>query len=184
MWMEASLPVSKTPRLYVAPKARLFVVMGVAGCGKSTIADGIATSLGGTYLDGDSFHPDANIAKMSAGEALTDEDRWPWLSTFAREIAKRDGKVVGACSALKRSYRDHIVRSTGEPVLFIYLDGSKELIGARMNARTGHFMPPSLLESQFATLEVPKADETAIRVDISKTPEQIIADAVAQISAL
>jgi len=173
MWMEASLPASEPPRL--------FVVMGVAGCGKSTIAEGIAEALDGTYLDGDSFHPPGNIAKMSAGQPLTDADRWPWLSIFASEIASREGRVVGACSALKKSYRDHITKAASAPVLFIYLNGSQDLIATRMNARTGHFMPPSLLESQFAALEVPGPDETAISVDISGAPSQIIADAIEKI---
>ena len=173
MLMEASLPVSNAPRL--------MIVMGVAGCGKSTIAEGLARELGGTYLDGDSFHPAANIAKMSAGEALTDEDRWPWLDTFASNISARDGIVVGACSSLKRSYRDFITDRAGEPVLFIYLDGSRELITNRMSERTGHFMPTSLLDSQFATLEVPAEDENAIAVDISGTQDEIIANTVKQV---
>lgn len=171
--MEASLPVSDPPRL--------FVVMGVAGCGKSTIADGIATELGGTYLDGDAFHPPANIAKMSAGEPLTDNDRWPWLEIFAREIASHQGIVVGACSSLKRSYRDFITLKAQEPVRFVYLNGSRSLIANRMNVRTGHFMPPSLLNSQFAALEVPAPEENAISVDIEGRPQEIISDAVTMI---
>ena len=165
------------------PKVRLFVVMGVAGCGKSTIAEGIAEALKGTYLDGDSFHPPSNIAKMSAGEPLTDDDRWPWLATFARELADRNGPVVGACSALKKSYRDHITKEADEPVLFIYLNGSKELIASRMNARTGHFMPPSLLDSQFDALEIPGPGELAISVGISTGPDQIVATTLSQLGA-
>lgn len=175
MSMEVSLPVSNPPRL--------MVVMGVAGCGKSTIAEGLARELGGTYLDGDSFHPAANIAKMSAGEALTDEDRWPWLSTFASNIRARDRIVVGACSSLKRSYRDFITDRAEEPVLFIYLDGSRELISNRMSERSGHFMPTSLLKSQFEALEVPGDDENAIAVDISGTQDEIVADIVKKIKA-
>lgn len=163
---------------------RLYVVMGVAGCGKSTIAEGLAEKLKGTYLDGDSFHPPENIAKMSKGIALTDDDRWPWLAVFATEIAARSGKVIGACSSLKRSYRDHITRSAGEQVLFIYLNGSRDLIASRMNAREGHFMPPSLLDSQFEALEIPKDDETAISVDISGTSDEVVAAAVKQLSML
>ncbi len=177
MWMEGSLPAFETS----GNAPRLMVVMGVAGCGKSTIADGIARALKGTYLDGDSFHPPENIAKMSAGTPLTDADRWPWLTTFSEEIAKREGPVVGACSALKRSYREHITNRAGEPVCFIYLDGSKDLIAARMNARAGHFMPPSLLDSQFAALEIPGANENAISVDISGTADDIVALAMSQL---
>jgi len=168
MLMEASLPVSSN--------TRLMVVMGVAGCGKSTIAEGLAEKLAGTYLDGDSFHPASNIAKMSAGTPLTDEDRWPWLSIFAKEISGRNGSVVGACSALKRSYRDFITKEANEPVLFIYLDGSRELISNRMSEREGHFMPTSLLDSQFAALQIPSKDEHAISVDISGTQDQIVSE--------
>ena len=165
------------------PQHRLFVVMGVAGCGKSTIAEGLAQSLEGTYLDGDSFHPPENIAKMSKGEPLNDADRWPWLKIFGTEIAQRKGIVVGACSSLKRSYRDHITQAAGEPVLFIYLDGSRELIAERMNAREGHFMPPSLLDSQFETLEVPGTDENAISVDISGTSQDVITAVLQRLAA-
>lgn len=160
---------------------RLFVLMGVAGCGKSTIAEELTKRLGGQFLDGDSFHPATNIAKMSAGTPLTDEDRWPWLETIGREMVSRSGKAVGACSALKRVYRETIRRAAGEAVLFIYLNGSRDLIESRMNARTGHFMPPSLLESQFATLEVPDDDELAISVDISGTADEIVAAIVCQL---
>lgn len=158
------------------------VVMGVAGCGKSTIAEGLAAALGGVYLDGDSFHPPENIAKMSAGTPLTDEDRWPWLARFAQEISGRDASaVVGACSALKRSYRDHIRDVAGESILFLYLDGSRELIASRMSERTGHFMPTSLLDSQFAALEVPAEDECARAIGIEGSAAEIISDIVEQL---
>ena len=131
---------------------RLLVVMGVAGCGKTTIGEHLAAAVHGTFLDGDAFHPPANIEKMSQGVPLTDEDRWPWLEIFGREIAARSGTVIGGCSSLKRAYRDFITKAAGEPVLFIYLNGSRELIADRMGKREGHFMPTSLLDSQFATL--------------------------------
>lgn len=153
---------------------RLYVVMGVAGCGKTSVGTGVANKLGGTYIDGDDFHPEANIAKMSQGEALNDEDRWPWLNIVAQELAKRDGMVLVGCSALKRSYRDFIREHAGEPVCFIYLDGSKELIAGRMAARKGHFMPTSLLDSQFAALEVPSADELHQSIDISGSSAEVI----------
>lgn len=162
---------------------RLFVVMGVAGCGKTTIGEALADSIGGTFLDGDAFHPPANIEKMSRGDPLTDEDRWPWLEIFSKEIASRPGKVIGGCSSLKRSYRDLITRAAGEPVLFIYLDGSRELISDRMGRREGHFMPTSLLDSQFAALEVPTEDECFISVDIDATTDEIVNRLVKNLSA-
>ena len=161
---------------------RLHVVMGVAGCGKTTIGEKLAQQLGGTFLDGDAYHPKSNIEKMSRGDPLTDEDRWPWLEIFGREIASRSGLVVGGCSSLKRSYRDFITQAAGEPVLFIYLDGSRELIADRMAHREGHFMPTSLLDSQFATLQVPADDECAISVDISTTTDDIVANLVKRLA--
>ncbi len=155
--------------------ARLFVVMGVAGCGKSTIGEALARALGGCFLDGDAYHPPANIEKMSRGEPLSDSDRWPWLQRFAREMAARPGLVVGGCSALRRRYRDHITAEAGEPVTFVHLTGSRDLIAGRMAARAGHFMPLSLLDSQFATLEVPGPEENAVSVDISGSTEEVVA---------
>jgi len=162
-------------------ETRLHVVMGVAGCGKSTIGAALAEAVGGTYLDGDRFHPKDNIEKMSRGEALTDDDRWPWLEIFGQASQHQHGLVIGGCSALKRSYRQRIVDAAGEPVLFIYLDGSKQLIAERMGKRTGHFMPTTLLDSQFATLEVPTPDEHALAVDINATTEHIVEAIVARI---
>lgn len=155
---------------------RLFVVMGVAGCGKSTIGEAFATAQGGIYLDGDAFHPPENIEKMSKGEPLTDDDRWPWLKTFGAEIAARNGLVVGGCSALKRAYRDVILESAGEPVIFVHLDGRRELIADRMKSREGHFMPTSLLDSQFATLEIPQVDESAVSVDIDAPIDETVSN--------
>jgi len=173
------LKMSKFPK-----PPRLFVVMGVAGCGKSTIGAQLADKIGAAFLDGDAFHPASNIEKMSRGEALTDDDRWPWLETFGREIAKLSGPVVGGCSSLKRAYRERITGAAGEPVLFIYLDGSRELIAARMGQRQGHFMPTTLLDSQFAALEEPTADENAIHVDIDATTETIVKHIVAALEHL
>ncbi len=154
---------------------RLFVVMGVSGCGKSTIASALATATGGSAIDGDDFHPDENIRKMSDGIALTDADRWPWLDKVAGAMCEGDGRIFCACSALKRSYRDRIRITAGEPVTFLHLRGSKQLISERMNSRPGHFMPPSLLDSQFATLEIPNQDEDAIEVDIAASEADIVA---------
>lgn len=156
-------------------KTRLFVVMGVAGCGKSTIGAALARALGGRFLDGDAYHPPQNIEKMSRGEALTDGDRWPWLSRFAYEMAAHSGLVVGGCSALKRSYRALITRKAGEAVTFVHLAGSRDLIAGRMAVRDGHFMPLSLLDSQFAALEVPGLAEDAVSVDISGSTAETVA---------
>lgn len=153
---------------------RLIIVMGVCGSGKSTIAAGLAQAVDAMYLDGDDYHPAANIAKMSREEPLSDEDRWPWLQHFATNMAQHDGVVIGACSALKRSYRECITQAAGEPVLFVLLDGSRALIGERMAARTDHFMPDSLIDSQFATLERPETDECALFFDIDNSIEGIV----------
>ena len=119
---------------------------------------------------------------MSKGQPLTDDDRWPWLEIFGKELASRNGLVVGGCSALKRSYREFITISAGEPVMFIYLEGSRELIASRMSARKGHFMPTSLLDSQFEALEVPAPDENAISVNIDADCDSIVASIQAAIS--
>lgn len=156
---------------------RLIIVMGVSGCGKSTIAEGLAKAIGGRFFDGDHFHPQSNIDKMSRGEPLTDTDRWPWLTLVGRELSRGGGDVVGACSALKKIYRAHIAETAGEPVHFVHLSGSKELIAQRMAARDGHFMPLSLLESQFAALEPPAGEPGAVTVDISPDTAAVVAEA-------
>ena len=153
---------------------RRIVLMGVAGCGKSAVGAALATRLGALYLDGDDLHPPENIAKMSRGEPLTDDDRWPWLSLAGRTLANPDGILILGCSALRRRYRDHIRRKAGAPVTFVHLSGSRELITMRMGARAGHFMPTSLIDSQFATLESPAEDENAITVDIDATLETLV----------
>jgi gluconokinase len=152
------------------------VVMGVSGAGKSTIGRLIAARLRCEFRDADSFHPPANIAKMSSGQPLTDEDRWPWLAAIAAWIAERraQGETgVVTCSALKRVYRDVVTEKQSADVRLVYLAGDFDLIAARLRARKGHFMPPELLKSQFATLEEPAADEHAITVSIDATPEEI-----------
>jgi gluconokinase len=159
------------------------IVMGVSGSGKTTIARGLADGEGWILLEGDQFHPPANIAKMKAGIPLTDEDRWPWLRAIAAredELRAAGQSAVVACSALKRAYRDILIG--GRPdTLLVYLRGSKELIAERMKARKGHFMPPALLDSQFATLEEPGPDEHAIVVDIGGPLDAVIRDAVRQV---
>jgi carbohydrate kinase (thermoresistant glucokinase family) len=152
------------------------VVMGVAGSGKSTIGRALAADLGAEFLEGDKFHPEANIAKMSRGEPLTDDDRWPWLDRLADELARarREGRnAVLASSALKRSYRDRLRR--GAPDLrLVYLKGDKAVIGERLRARKHHFMPAGLLDSQFATLEEPGPDEAPIVIDVTPPWETLM----------
>jgi gluconokinase len=152
------------------------VVMGVSGAGKSTVGRLIAARLRCDFRDADSFHPAANIEKMSRGEPLTDADRWPWLNAIAAWIAQRRaaGETgVVTCSALKRAYRDIVTHKQSADVRLVYLKGDFDLIAARLAARTGHFMPPGLLRSQFDTLEEPRANEHAITVSIDATPEEI-----------
>ena len=157
---------------------RVLVVMGVSGCGKTTVAALLAGRCGWPFEEGDALHPQSNVDKMQAGHALTDEDRWPWLERVADWIegqidAGRNGIIT--CSALKRAYRD-ILNRRGSGVVFVYLAGDRESIAARLSARRGHFMPPSLLESQFEALEEPQSDEPAIRVNIGPSTQEIAQD--------
>lgn len=159
-----------------APPPRVLVVMGVSGCGKSTVAALLAGRYGWPFEEGDSLHPQSNVDKMHAGHPLTDEDRKPWLEKVALWIehqldAGRNGVIT--CSALKRSYRSTLNRR-GRGVLFVYLAGDVDTIAARLALRHGHFMPPALLQSQFDSLEEPQPDEPAIRVDIGPPPEQLV----------
>lgn len=159
------------------------IVMGVSGSGKSTIGDRLAQRLGWRYEDGDRFHPASNVAKMSAGQPLTDEDRWPWLQAIAGEIDRvctAGDHVVIACSALKRVYRDVLVHGRGD-VRIIFLDGTQELIAGRLAQRKGHFMPPGLLTSQFKTLEPPGPAEKPVSVSIDTSVEAIVDDIVRQL---
>jgi gluconokinase len=151
------------------------VIMGVSGSGKTTVGRALAERFGVPYAEADDFHPAANVAKMASGQPLTDEDRWPWLRIIAEWITERgeDRGGVVTCSALKRSYRD-LLRTAADDVWFLHLDGSRELIGARIADRTGHFMPPALLDSQFADLEPLREDEAGLRVDVAARPEEIV----------
>lgn len=159
--------------------------MGVSGCGKSTVAALLSGRLGWPFEEGDSLHPQANIDKMSAGHPLTDDDRWPWLEKVAEWIEARldaGENALITCSALKRSYRDMLNRR-GTGVQFVYLAGAKETISTRLASRQGHFMPPDLLDSQFADLEEPTPDEPALRIDVGPAPA-VIADEVVKAFAL
>jgi gluconokinase len=154
------------------------VVMGVASCGKTTIGQSLAEHLGIRFVEGDALHSPESIAKMSRGEPLTDDDRWPWLARVGQSLRGGEG-AVASCSALKRRYREAIAAAAGRPVLFIHLHGSRDALARRISGRKGHFMPPSLLDSQLATLEMPGSDEPAITLDIDATPDHIITAAEA-----
>ena len=159
------------------------VIMGVSGSGKSTIGQALAARLGWRFEDGDSFHPPGNVAKMSAGHPLTDEDRWPWLRAIADEIDRvcaAGGRLVIACSALRRDYREILVHGRND-VRIVYLNGTQPLVASRLGERKGHFMPPGLLASQFATLEPPDADEHAVGVSIDAPVEKIVDDILEQL---
>lgn len=159
------------------------IVMGVSGSGKSTVAEAVGRRLGWPFEDGDKFHPKSNVAKMAAGHPLTDEDRWPWLNGIADEIERtcQSGRhVIVACSALKRAYRDVLLRGRGD-VRFVFLKGTQELIADRLARRKGHFMPPELLTSQFSTLEPPNDAEHVVTVSIDAPVEGIVDEILRQL---
>lgn len=150
------------------------VVMGVASCGKTTIGEALARQFGVVFIEGDKLHGEANVAKMSGGIPLTDDDRWPWLARVGGVLQGPGGKIA-SCSALKRSYRKAIAKAAKRQVFFVHLHGSAGVLRQRIAGRKGHFMPPSLLDSQLATLEMLGADEPAITIDIDQSPERIVA---------
>ena len=152
------------------------VIMGVSGCGKSSVGEALSRYLAIPYHEGDVLHPPANVEKMRSGVPLTDEDRWPWLDHVA-ETLRADAPVIVGCSALRRVYRDRIRAGAGGPVHFVHLSGSRDLIAARMARRRDHYMPLSLLDSQIATLERPGADE-ALEVEIDRPLEEIVEAAI------
>lgn len=151
-----------------------FVVMGVAGCGKTSVGVGLARLSGIRFVDGDTLHPPANIAKMSSGSPLDDDDRAPWLRDVGKTIAQSDGGIIIGCSALKRIYRDWIRHEAGGPVRFIHLHTRKSVIAKRMQSRKGHFMPTSLLDSQFAALEPLQDDEDGTVIEIDRPLDEVI----------
>jgi gluconokinase len=164
-------------------RAAAIIVMGVSGSGKSTIGALLAERLGWPFADADGFHPPENVAKMAAGIPLTDADRWPWLDAIAAHIgaARQAGQpVVVACSALRRAYRDRLRAGHGD-LLFLHLSGAPEVIAARQAARQGHFMPPSLMASQFATLEDTVAEPDAVTVSVKASPDEVVEAALAHL---
>jgi gluconokinase len=160
------------------------VVMGVSGSGKSTVGAALAQRLGVPFEDADDLHPRANIAKMSAGQPLDDDDRYPWLEIIGEWLAVHaDRGGVMSCSALKRTYRDHLRRHAPD-VAFVHLEGSHEVITDRQASRPGHFMPASLLASQFATLEPLQPDERGVVIDVDQSVDAIVAASVSELEAL
>jgi gluconokinase len=160
----------------------IYVVMGVSGCGKSLVGEAIAAALGVEFVEGDRLHPASNVAKMSKGIPLTDEDRFPWLDRIGAEIAGAGPEgLVLSCSSLKRIYRNRLRRFAEGRVVFVFLRGSEAVLAERMAARRGHFMPASLLKSQLATLEDPSGEPGVITIDVAPPPESVIAAALAAI---
>lgn len=158
----------------------VWLVMGVAGSGKSTLGRGLAKALGATFIEGDDLHTEADRAKMARGEPLTDADRWPWLDAVAAALAeaRRTRPALAACSALRRAYRDRL-RRTLPDLVTIYPKADRALIADRLATRTGHFFPPALLDSQFDILEPPGPDERVVTVPADSPPEVMLATALA-----
>ena len=164
---------------------RSYVVMGVAGAGKSTVGAALAHALGREFVEGDAYHPASNVQRMAAGIPLTDADRAPWLEALAARLRAAEevgAGLVMACSALKRSYRE-VLRAGADGITFIYLHGDRGLLAGRLAQRRDHFMPPSLLDSQLAALEPPASDEDAWAYDISLAPREIVAAVVERVAA-
>lgn len=163
----------------------LVIVMGVSGCGKSSVAEGLAKRLGLPLIEGDALHPPANIAKMSAGVALDDCDRAPWLREVGRQLAATgpSGGAVATCSALKRGYRDLLRDTAGAELRFIHLHGSRAVLEGRMQNRPGHFMPAALLDSQLATLEPPNAEADVVTLDCAMPLADVVKLAAEFVSA-
>ena len=159
------------------------IVMGVTSCGKTSVGEALGLRLGVDFIEGDKLHPPANIAKMSAGMPLTDADRWPWLGEIGTRLMGPGGRIA-SCSALKRSYRQALAEAARRPVTFVFLNGSRELLTERIRSRTGHFMPPSLLDSQLATLEVPGSGEQFIALDVALPVPEIVSQVAAFLLAI
>ncbi|WP_412099290.1 gluconokinase [Corynebacterium aurimucosum] len=158
------------------------VIMGVSSCGKSTVGELLAQHTGLPFRDGDDMHPAANIEKMASGQALDDDDRKPWLESIGRFLADQEGGAIVGCSALKHSYRE-LIRAAASDTVFVHLHGTYELLKERMIKRSGHFMPVSLLDSQFETLEELRPEEAGVVLDVSATPEELAAAAAEYLRA-
>ena len=178
MLMAASQPVSK-------PMA--YVVMGVSGCGKSSVGEAVAKHLGLAFVEGDALHPESNVTKMSQGIPLTDVDRFPWLDRIGIEIGAAldaGNGIVISCSALRKIYRNRLRGFANGRLAFIFLKGSEELLTGRLAARKGHFMPVSLLKSQLATLEDPTGEDGVLTVDISGTSAEVVEIALGELETI
>ncbi|PRA55319.1 gluconokinase [Brucella pituitosa] len=149
--------------------------MGVSGSGKSTVGEKLASALNLPFLEGDSLHPKANVDKMASGIPLQDEDRWPWLDKIGERLATAENGIIASCSSLKKSYRDRLRNASRGPLLFVFLDGSFDVLYEHMGHRTGHFMPVAMLESQLATLESPVGEPLVFRADVADPIEKIVA---------
>ncbi len=159
------------------------VVMGVAGCGKSSVGESLARLIGADFIEGDSLHSAASVEKMRTGTPLDDADRWPWLDAVGRTLGG-DRNVVVSCSALKRKYRERLRALAGRPVVFIYLRGDRDVLAARMSARSHEYMPLSLLDSQLATLESPHAEDRVVTIEINQSLEAIVGSALKYLASL
>lgn len=168
-------------------KSKAIIVMGVSGAGKSSIAELLARRLECAFVEGDQLHPASNVKKMADGIPLTDEDRWPWLELIGEKLQaarSRNEDIVLTCSSLKKIYREKLRETGGEPLYFVFLKGSPELLADRMGHRKGHFMPTALLQSQLATLESPEGEASVVTVDIDQTIEEIVDDAITLLRGL
>ncbi|OCP15816.1 MULTISPECIES: gluconokinase [unclassified Ensifer] len=160
------------------------VVMGVSGSGKTSVGKAVAAACGYRFIEGDALHPDVNIAKMSAGIPLTDEDRWPWLREIGRQLSQGAEPLVVSCSALKRSYRALLRDSAGGDLAFVYLHGSRDVLAGRMHHREGHFMPASLLDTQLATLEEPIGEPLTVVADVDQSAADVVKATLAALGGL
>jgi gluconokinase len=160
------------------------VVMGVSGSGKTSVGEAVARAFGYAFIEGDALHPQTNIAKMSAGIPLTDEDRWPWLGEIGRQLSGRTDPLVVSCSALKRSYRALLREGAGGDLVFVYLQGSRDVLAGRMQHREGHFMPASLLDTQLATLEEPIDEPRTVVIDVDQSAADVIKATLAALRGL
>ena len=175
-----------TTLLNLSKNKPILVVMGVSGCGKTTIAKRLSSNLSIPFIEGDELHPASNIEKMKQSIPLTDIDRWPWLdrlgAALKTEHMKTNQSVVASCSALKKSYRERLKNAANHPILFIYLEGSRATLLKRLHSREDHFMPSSLLDSQLDTLEYPEDDELSLTVSIENSIETMVNEVLSVIS--